>query len=131
MTEDRSKVLELAIAQIEKQYGRGARQSCAGRSARLESVSEIPSGAVSLDAARVWGLSPRAGGGNLRAGIRRQDDHDAARDRAGAEDGRPGAFIDDEHALDPADARKLGVDVENSLVCSRTTASRRWKCRRR
>ena len=41
--------------------------------------------------------------------------------------GGTAAFIDAEHALDPAYAKRIGVDVDNLLLASRTTASRRWK----
>jgi len=37
------------------------------------------------------------------------------------------AFVDAEHALDPAYAQKLGVDIDNLLISQPTTASRRWR----
>ena len=82
MTEDRSKVLESTIAQIEKEHGKGSIMRLGNRDV-LVPVSVIPTGAVSLDAALGVGGIPggawwRSSGRNPAA--RR---HGAARDRAG------------------------------------------------
>ena len=116
MADDRSKLLESAIAQIEKQYGKGAIMRLGNRDV-LVPVSVIPSGAVSLDAALGVGGFPRGrvveifgpeSGGKTTMTL-----HVIAQAQ---KMGGQAAFIDAEHALDPAYARKLGVDVDNLLV---------------
>src|SRR5665213_2414992 len=116
MAEDRSKVLDSAIAQIEKQYGKGAIMRLGNRDV-LVPVSVIPSGSVSLDAALGVGGFPRGrvieifgpeSGGKTTMTL-----HVIAQAQ---KMGGQAAFIDAEHALDPAYARRLGVDVDNLLV---------------
>src|ERR1700719_3992026 len=116
VADDRSKILESAIAQIEKQYGKGAIMRLGNRDV-LVPVSVIPSGSVSLDAALGVGGFPRGrvveifgpeSGGKTTMTL-----HVIAQAQ---KMGGQAAFIDAEHALDPAYARKLGVDVDNLLV---------------
>jgi recombination protein RecA len=116
MADDRSKILESAIAQIEKQYGKGAIMRLGNRDV-LVPVSVIPSGSVSLDAALGVGGFPRGrvveifgpeSGGKTTMTL-----HVIAEAQ---KMGGQAAFIDAEHALDPAYARKLGVDIDNLLV---------------
>ena len=116
MADDRSKILESAIAQIEKQYGKGAIMRLGNRDV-LVPVSVIPSGALSLDAALGVGGFPRGrvieifgpeSGGKTTMTL-----HVIAQAQ---KMGGQAAFIDAEHALDPAYARKLGVDIDNLLV---------------
>ena len=116
MADERSKVLESAIAQIEKQYGKGAIMRLGNRDV-LVPVSVIPSGSLSLDAALGVGGFPRGrvveifgpeSGGKTTMTL-----HVIAQAQ---KMGGQAAFIDAEHALDPAYARKLGVDVDNLLV---------------
>jgi recombination protein RecA len=116
MADDRSKILESAIAQIEKQYGKGAIMRLGNRDV-LVPVSIIPSGSLSLDAALGVGGFPRGrvveifgpeSGGKTTMTL-----HVIAQAQ---KMGGQAAFIDAEHALDPAYARKLGVDVDNLLV---------------
>ena len=116
MADDRSKILESAIAQIEKQYGKGAIMRLGNRDV-LVPVSVIPSGSISLDAALGVGGFPRGrvveifgpeSGGKTTMTL-----HVIAQAQ---KVGGQAAFIDAEHALDPAYARKLGVDVDNLLV---------------
>jgi len=116
MADERSKVLESAIAQIEKQYGKGAIMRLGNRDV-LVPVSVIPSGSVSLDAALGVGGFPRGrvveifgpeSGGKTTMTL-----HVIAQAQ---KMGGQAAFIDAEHALDPAYARKLGVDIDNLLV---------------
>jgi recombination protein RecA len=116
MADDRSKVLEAAIAQIEKQYGKGAIMRLGNRDV-LVPVSVIPSGSLSLDAALGVGGFPRGrvveifgpeSGGKTTMTL-----HVIAQAQ---KMGGQAAFIDAEHALDPAYARRLGVDVDNLLV---------------
>jgi recombination protein RecA len=115
-TEERSKVLESAIAAIEKQYGKGSIMRLGSRDV-LVPVSVIPTGSISLDAALGVGGFPRGrvieifgpeSGGKTTMAL-----HVIAQaQKAGGQ----AAFIDAEHALDPNYSRKLGVDVDNLLV---------------
>jgi recombination protein RecA len=116
MSEDRSKLLEAAISQIEKSYGKGSIMRLGSRDV-LVPVSVIPSGCLSIDAALGVGGFPRGrvieiygpeSGGKTTMTL-----HVIAEAQ---KLGGQAAFIDAEHALDPVYARKLGVDVDNLLV---------------
>ena len=116
MTDERGKLLESAIAQIEKSYGKGAIMRLGNRDV-LVPVSVIPTGALSLDLALGVGGVPRGrvieifgpeSGGKTTMTL-----HIIAQAQ---KMGGQAAFIDAEHALDPIYARKLGVDVDNLLV---------------
>jgi recombination protein RecA len=116
VTDERGKVLESAIAQIEKQYGKGSIMRLGNRDV-LVPVSVIPTGSISLDAALGVGGFPRGrvieifgpeSGGKTTMAL-----HVIAQAQ---KVGGQAAFIDAEHALDPAYSRRLGVDVDNLLV---------------
>jgi recombination protein RecA len=116
MTDDKSKMLETAISQIEKDYGKGAIMRLGSRDV-LVPVSVIPTGALSIDAALGVGGVPRGrvieiygpeSGGKTTLTL-----HIIAEAQ---KLGGQAAFIDAEHALDPVYARRLGVDVDNLLV---------------
>jgi len=116
MPDERTKVLEAAITQIEKQYGKGSIMRLGSRDV-LVPVSVIPTGALSLDAALGVGGFPRGrvvevfgpeAGGKTTLAL-----HVIAEAQ---KTGGQAAFIDAEHALDPSYARRLGVDVDNLLV---------------
>ena len=116
MTDDKAKLLEAAISQIEKQHGKGAIMRLGNRDV-LVPVSVIPTGALSIDAALGVGGVPRGrvieiygpeSGGKTTLTL-----HIIAEAQ---KMGGQAAFIDAEHALDPIYARKLGVDVDNLLV---------------
>jgi recombination protein RecA len=116
MTDERGKVLESAIAAIEKQYGKGAIMRLGSRDV-LVPVSVIPTGSVSLDAALGVGGFPRGrvieifgpeSGGKTTMALTVI----AQAQKVGG----TAAFIDAEHALDPNYSRKLGVDIDNLLV---------------
>jgi recombination protein RecA len=116
MTDEKSKMLEAAISQIEKQHGKGAIMRLGNRDV-LVPVSVIPTGALSIDAALGVGGVPRGrvieiygpeSGGKTTLTL-----HIIAEAQ---KMGGQAAFIDAEHALDPIYARKLGVDVDNLLV---------------
>lgn len=110
----KKQALDLAIAQISKQFGDGAIMKL-GENSKVD-VELLPSGALSLDLALGGGYpkgriieiyGPESSGKTTLtlhaiAEIQKQ--------------GGTAAFIDAEHALDPAYARKLGVDTENLLV---------------
>ncbi len=116
MTEEKEKLLEAAISQIEKDHGKGAIMRLGSRDV-LVPVSVIPSGCLSIDAALGVGGFPRGrvieiygpeSGGKTTMTL-----HVIAEAQ---KLGGQAAFIDAEHALDPVYARKLGVDVDNLLV---------------
>src|ERR1700720_1658248 len=116
MTDEKIKMLDAAIAQIEKQHGKGAIMRLGNRDV-LVPVSVIPTGALSIDAALGVGGVPRGrvieiygpeSGGKTTLTL-----HIIAEAQ---KMGGQAAFIDAEHALDPIYARKLGVDVDNLLV---------------
>ena len=116
MADEKAKLLEAAIAQIEKSYGKGSIMRLGSRDV-LVPVSVIPSGCLSIDAALGVGGFPRGrvieiygpeSGGKTTMTL-----HVIAEAQ---KLGGQAAFIDAEHALDPTYARKLGVDVDNLLV---------------
>jgi len=116
MNDEKAKNLDLAISQIEKQYGKGSIMRLGNRDV-LVPVNVIPSGSISIDAALGVGGFPRGrvievygpeSGGKTTLTLQVI----AEAQKMGGQ----AAFIDAEHALDPAYARKLGVDVDNLLV---------------
>jgi len=116
MNDEKSKNLDLAISQIEKQYGKGSIMRLGNRDV-LVPVSVISTGSISIDAALGVGGFPRGrvievygpeSGGKTTLTL-----HVIAEAQ---KTGGIAAFIDAEHALDPIYARKLGVDVDNLLV---------------
>src|SRR5580698_4781125 len=116
MTDEKIKMLEAAISQIEKQHGKGAIMRLGNRDV-LVPVSVIPTGALSIDAALGVGGVPRGRGieiyGPESGGKTALTLHIIAEAQ---KMGGQAAFIDAEHALDPIYARRLGVDVDNLLV---------------
>jgi len=116
MRDERNKALGVAIAQIERNYGKGSIMKMGANGARIV-VEVIPTGAINLDAAIGIGGIPRGRiteiFGPESSGKTTLCLHVIANaQRAGG----VAAFIDAEHALDIEYARKLGVDVENLLV---------------
>jgi recombination protein RecA len=116
MSEEKAKLLEAAISQIEKSYGKGSIMRLGSRDV-LVPVSIIPTGCLSIDSALGVGGLPRGrvveiygpeSGGKTTLTLQVI----AEAQKLGGQ----AAFIDAEHALDPVYARKLGVDVDNLLV---------------
>jgi len=116
MNDEKTKNLDLAIAQIEKQHGKGSIIRLGNRDV-LVPVSVISTGSISIDEALGVGGFPRGrvievygpeSGGKTTLTL-----HVIAEAQ---KLGGQAAFIDAEHALDPVYARKLGVDVDNLLV---------------
>jgi recombination protein RecA len=116
MADDKAKLLEAAISQIEKSYGKGSIMRLGSRDV-LVPVNVIPTGCLSIDAALGVGGLPRGrvieiygpeSGGKTTLTLQVI----AEAQKLGGQ----AAFIDAEHALDPVYARKLGVDVDNLLV---------------
>ena len=112
---ERKKALEVAMAQIEKQFGKGSIMKLGEYSAM--NVEAIPTGALSLDIALGIGGVPRGRiieiFGPESSGKTTLALHIIAEaQKLGGE----AAFIDAEHALDPVYSKNLGVDVENLIV---------------
>ncbi len=113
---DKEKALEVALLQIEKQFGKGSIMKL-GESADKLSIETIPTGALSLDLALGVGGIPRGRiveiYGPESSGKTTVALHMAAEAQR---IGGIAAFIDAEHALDPVYAKKLGVDIDNLLI---------------
>jgi recombination protein RecA len=112
---DREKSLETALAQIERQFGRGAIMRL-GDDTRAP-VEVIPTGAISLDIALGIGGFPRGRIVEIYGPESSGKTSVALHAVANAQKaGGIAAFIDAEHALDPEYAKKLGVDTDALLV---------------
>ncbi len=112
---EKDKALELAIAQIEKQFGKGSIMRL-GENAKL-SIEAIPTGALPLDIATGIGGVPKGRiieiFGPESSGKTTVALHIIAEAQ---KKGGIAAFIDAEHALDPAYAKNLGVKVEDLII---------------
>jgi recombination protein RecA len=112
---DRDKALDVALAQIEKSFGKGSIMRL-GDEARVP-ISVIPTGSIALDVALGVGGLPRGRVveiyGPESSGKTTLALHAVANAQAA---GGIAAFIDAEHALDPAYAKALGVDTDALLV---------------
>ena len=112
---DKNKALDVALAQIDKQHGKGAVMRLGDRVATPMEV--IPTGSIALDVALGIGGLPRGRVveiyGPESSGKTTVALHAVANAQAA---GGTAAFIDAEHALDPDYARALGVDTDNLLV---------------
>ena len=113
---EKLKAVAAAVAAIEKQFGKGAIMQL-GRDGEVAPVPTIPSGSVGLDRALGVGGYPRGRVvevfGNESSGKTTLALHAIAQVQA---QGGVAAFVDAEHALDVAYARKLGVRIEDLLV---------------
>jgi len=116
IADDRAKAVELALSQIEKQFGKGSIVRLGSREALLP-IAVISTGSISFDAALGVGGIPRGRVTEIygpessgKTTITLQIIAEAQRA------GGLAAFVDAEHALDPGYAKKLGVDVDNLLV---------------
>ncbi len=116
MTQEREKAIELALSQIEKQFGKGAIMRL-GADEALPDIDAIPTGALSLDIALGVGGVPRGRVieiyGPESSGKTTLALHIAAEAQ---KLGGIAAFVDAEHALDIGYARKLGVRTDDLLV---------------
>lgn len=112
---EKKKALEMALGQIEKQFGKGAVMKL-GESTHMN-VETIPTGAIGLDIALGVGGVPRGRiveiFGPESSGKTTVALHIVAEAQ---KSGGDAAFIDAEHALDPVYAKKLGVDIDNLIV---------------
>jgi recombination protein RecA len=113
---ERARALEATLGQIEKQFGKGSILRLGSKDA-IVPVAVISSGSISLDAALGVGGFPRGRVTEIYGPESSGKTTIALQVIAEAQKkGGMAAFIDVEHALDPAYARKLGVDVDNLLV---------------
>ena len=115
MADDRSKAIELALSGLEKQFGKGSIMRLGSKD--VVPISVIPTGSISFDAALGVGGVPRGRVIEIfgpessgKTTITLQIIAEAQKS------GGLAAFVDAEHALDPAYAAKLGVDIDNLLV---------------
>ena len=113
---DKEKALENAVAQIERQFGKGSIMKL-GEAAAAMQIEVISTGSIALDLALGVGGLPRGRVveiyGPESSGKTTIALHCIAEAQA---NGGAAAFIDVEHALDPSYARNLGVDLDNLLV---------------
>jgi recombination protein RecA len=116
MADERGKAIELAVSQIEKQFGKGSIMRLGSKEA-IVPIAVISTGAISFDAALGVGGFPR--GRVIEVFGPESSGKTTITLQVIAEAQKTGgmaAFVDAEHALDPAYAKKLGVDVDNLLV---------------
>ncbi|MGA2992065.1 MAG: recombinase RecA [Candidatus Korobacteraceae bacterium] len=116
MADERSRALDLALSQIEKQFGKGSIMRLGNKEA-IVPIAVISTGSISFDAALGVGGFPRGrvvevfgpeASGKTTVALQVIAEAQKA--------GGMAAFVDAEHALDPAYAKRLGVDVDNLLV---------------
>lgn len=113
---EKQKALEVAVTQIEKEFGKGSIMRL-GESAGTAAVEVIPTGAIALDLALGVGGIPRGRVAEIYGPESSGKTTVALHIIAEAQKrGGVAAFIDAEHALDAAYAKRLGVDIENLLV---------------
>jgi recombination protein RecA len=116
MADEKARAIDLALAQIEKQFGKGSIMRLGSKEA-IVPISVISTGAISFDAALGVGGFPR--GRVVEVFGPESSGKTTITLQVIAEAQKTGgmaAFVDAEHALDPVYAKKLGVDVDNLLV---------------
>jgi len=116
MDRDKEKILDVTKEQIEKKFGRGSLMKLGEHAASVQ-IAAIPTGSLALDAALGIGGVPRGrvveiygpeSSGKTTLALQIIAEAQAA--------GGVAAFIDAEHALDPAYASRLGVDIDEILI---------------
>ena len=121
MTTEKEKALELALGQIEKQFGKGAIMKL-GEAASTVAVEGIPSGSLALDLALGIGGIPKGRiteiFGPEGSGKTTLAQHIIAEAQKG---GGIAAYIDVEHALDPSYAARCGVNLDDLLIAQPDT----------
>src|SRR5678810_195518 len=114
--QEKNRAIDLALSQIEKQFGKGSIMRLGSKEA-IVPIAVIPTGAISFDAALGVGGFPRGRVVEIFGPESSGKTTIALQVVAQAQKtGGMAAFVDAEHALDPAYAKKLGVDVDNLLV---------------
>jgi recombination protein RecA len=113
---ERMKAVDLAVGQIEKQFGKGSIMRL-GQKGAIQPIDAIPTGAISIDYALGVGGVPRGRVIEIFGPESSGKTTLALQVIAEAQKlGGMAAFVDAEHALDAIYAQKLGVDIENLLV---------------
>ena len=116
MDTEKDKALDIAMAQIEKQFGRGSLMKLGEVSSKL-TIASIPTGSLSLDLALGVGGVPRGRVidifGTESSGKSTLAQHIIAEAQ---KLGGKAAYIDAEHALDPSYAAKCGVDIQELYI---------------
>jgi recombination protein RecA len=116
VADDRNKAIETALAALEKQFGKGSVMRLGSKEA-IGPIAVISTGSISFDAATGVGGVPRGrvievfgpeSSGKTTISLQIIAEAQKA--------GGLAAFVDAEHALDPAYAKKLGVDIDNLLI---------------
>ncbi|MDP2182898.1 MAG: recombinase RecA [Actinomycetota bacterium] len=116
MDSDKAKILEVTREQIDRKFGKGSLMKL-GEHPAVAAIQAIPTGSLALDAALGIGGVPRGrvveiygpeAGGKTTLALQIIAEAQAL--------GGVAAFIDAEHALDPAYAARLGVDIEEILI---------------
>jgi recombination protein RecA len=116
MADERGKAIDLALSQIEKQFGKGSIMRLGSKEA-IVPIAVISTGSISADAALGVGGVPRGRVVEIFGPESSGKTTLALQVIAEAQKtGGMAAFVDAEHALDPAYAKKLGVDTDNLLV---------------
>ncbi len=114
--DDKIRALESALAQIEKQYGKGSVMKLGDTNANMN-IETVPTGSISLDIALGLGGVPRGriievygpeSSGKTTVALHMVSEVQKMGGIAG--------FIDAEHALDPAYAKNIGVDIDNLYI---------------
>jgi recombination protein RecA len=116
MADEKARAIELALSQIEKQFGKGSIMRLGSKEA-IVPISVISTGAISFDSALGVGGFPR--GRVVEVFGPESSGKTTITLQVIAEAQKTGgmaAFVDAEHTLDPIYAKKLGVDVDNLLV---------------
>jgi recombination protein RecA len=116
VADDRTRAIDLALSQIEKQFGKGSIMRLGSKEAVVP-IATISTGSISFDAALGVGGVPRGRVVEIfgpessgKTTITLQIIAEAQKA------GGMAAFVDAEHALDPGYAKKLGVDIDNLLI---------------
>ncbi len=124
--DEKQKALEQVLTQIEKQYGKGAIMKLGSGAADLN-VEALPTGCLSLDLALGIGGIPRGRiveiFGPESSGKTTVALHCIAETQ---KKGGIAAFIDAEHALDPAYASSLGVNLDDLYVSQQIRVNKHW-----
>src|SRR5581483_10950870 len=116
MADERTRAIDLAFAQIEKQFGKGSIMRLGSKEA-IVPISVISTGSISLDAALGIGDVPRGRVVEIFGPESSGKTTIALQVIAEAQkQGGMAAFINTEHTLDPIYAKKLSVDMDNLLV---------------
>ncbi|MFQ6082271.1 MAG: recombinase RecA [Candidatus Aminicenantia bacterium] len=113
---DRTRAIEAALSQVEKQFGKGSIMKLGQKEAAV-SIPVIPTGSISFDLSLGIGGFPRGRVVEIFGPEATGKTTLALHVLAEAQkQGGQGAFIDAEHALDPEYAAKVGVDIDNLLI---------------